>query len=162
MPQELVELGELAALLVEIGYLRTSEKCKDGQSLWRKIKKLLAGIVLVFVWKTLTPERIELEKQLDDYQRCEQTEEEYHFLYQQVHLLKVPPTLAKLLQIAFNAGQYNGSVLHSLPEGVDAPWRKDYPYTAFKLEDYADGVEARTQVELPPGTWEALQGLRKE
>ena len=119
-------MEQLFSSIFNSAYLmKKNKKTVDGKHAWEKIKQIIApfaDIALPNGFKQIPQDIFKLimempEKTIDGYGNQKMIEIN-HFLIQMVRIpTKEDPILQKLVQIAFNLGQYNGMLHHILPNG---------------------------------------------
>ena len=144
-------IGDLyQAVRVYAAAIRHNSATCDGQALWQPIKRLAAQSTLptTYAWRRVGPDVRAAIFALPERRPDGDTHENNHFLIQTVRLPHGgtkdgevvearPVDLRTILQLAYNVGQYEGSVAASADVGFDA-----FPYAEPPQKDLADFVSA--------------------
>lgn len=107
MDYQIINLFELVRTSARS--LRTRNKEFDGLSFWKTIKSNLAESDFEAEWKKLPDKYSEEILSLNEYNEDGTMNENNHFLIQMIRIPKKEKcSLKKIIQIAFNIGQYQG------------------------------------------------------
>lgn len=123
-------LDNLFYLLLEtVKLARKNNQNFDGLNYWRKIKFLLSEDLKASKWKhiskKLTDDILSLPEQIVYGSGKSETIENNHFIIQQVRIPKTDkPNLRKIMQIALNIGQWEGSPNQDIYNLVNYPQTK--------------------------------------
>jgi hypothetical protein len=93
---------------------RKKNKDFDGKEFWQPIKAILDKVEIKFEWKKLDEKKVKEIMDLPEYYKNGNNEEKIieknHFIIQSVRIpTKEEASLKKLIQIALNIGQYEGT-----------------------------------------------------